>query len=48
MGEGRPGAVFAIPPLDWLLGVIIPLAVAMLSDYYRLNPEQIPWARRRA
>ncbi len=40
------GFLSAIPPFDWLLGVMVPLTVAILYDYYRLNPDRLPWARR--
>jgi len=34
-------------PVDWLIfgGAMI---VAILYDYYRLNPSKLPWARARA
>lgn len=31
-------------PADWLY-LIVALTVAILYDYYRLNPSQIPWFR---
>jgi len=33
-------------PVDWLLGVGF-LTIAILWDYYRLNPEKVPWLRSR-
>ncbi len=37
------GYVFSITnPMDWLIGVSA-LLVAVLWDYYRLNPEKRPW-----
>jgi small-conductance mechanosensitive channel len=32
---------------DWLI-LAVALVVAVLYDYYRLNPEKIPWARAKA
>jgi hypothetical protein len=41
------GYVFSITnPADWLLGLGF-LTVAVLWDYYRLNPEKVPWLRSR-
>ena len=41
------GFLFSVRnPVDWLLFVVF-LIVAILYDYYRLNPDRIPWARRR-
>ncbi len=31
-------------PADWLI-FLVAMAVAVLYDYYRLNPDKIPWAR---
>ncbi len=31
-------------PADWLI-FLVAMAVAVLYDYYRLNPERVPWAR---
>ena len=33
-------------PVDWLLGVGF-LTIAILWDYFRLNPEKVPWLRSR-
>jgi len=33
-------------PLEWLLGLGF-LTIAILWDYYRLNPEKVPWLRSR-
>ena len=39
------GYVFSITnPVDWLLGLGF-LTVAILYDYYRLNPSKVPWLR---
>ena len=41
------GYVFSITnPVEWLLGLGF-LAIAILWDYYRLNPEKVPWLRSR-
>jgi len=41
------GYIFTITnPVEWLLGAAF-LAVAVLWDYFRLNPEKVPWARPR-
>lgn len=42
------GFLSEIPPVDWLLGLVIPLVIAVLYDYYRLNPDRLPWSRPRA
>ena len=34
-------------PVDWLIFGVA-MTVAILYDYYRLNPSKIPWARARA
>jgi len=34
-------------PADWLL-FLVAMSVAILYDYYRLNPEKVPWARARS
>ena len=34
-------------PVDWLI-FIVGMVVAVLYDYYRLNPSKLPWARARA
>lgn len=40
------GYLFTITnPVDWLLGGAA-LAVAVVYDYYRLNPGKVPWHRR--
>jgi hypothetical protein len=40
------GYLFTVTnPADWLLGAAF-LAVAVLYDYYRLNPDKLPWHRR--
>ncbi len=31
---------------DWVL-LVLALIVAVIYDYYRLNPEKVPWARAR-
>ena len=31
-------------PADWLI-FLVAMAVAVQYDYYRLNPEKVPWAR---
>lgn len=42
------GFVFSVSNIaDWLLFVVA-MAVAILYDYYRLNPDKVPWARARA
>jgi hypothetical protein len=33
-------------PADWVLFVVA-MVVAILYDYYRLNPEKVPWLRSR-
>lgn len=33
-------------PVDWLL-LVLALVVAVLYDYYRLNPTKFPWSRAR-
>jgi len=33
-------------PVEWLLAVGF-LTIAILWDYYRLNPEKVPWLRSR-
>lgn len=39
------GALFGVSsPADWLI-FLAALAVAILYDYYRLNPSHIPWLR---
>ncbi len=41
------GYVFTVTNLvDWLLAVGF-LTIAILCDYYRLNPEKVPWLRSR-
>ncbi len=41
------GFLFSVTNLvDWILFVLA-LVVAILYDYYRLNPTKIPWARVR-
>jgi len=35
-----------INPVEWLLAVGF-LTIAILWDYYRLNPEKVPWLRSR-
>ena len=40
------GYVFSISPVQWLLGLCF-LTIAVLWDYYRLNPEKVPWLRSR-
>jgi len=41
------GYVFSITnPVEWLLGLGF-LAIVILWDYYRLNPEKVPWLRSR-
>lgn len=40
------GYLFTIAnPVEWLL-LGVGLTVAILYDYYRLNPTKVPWARR--
>ncbi len=34
-------------PADWLL-FLVAMSVAILYDYYRLNPDKVPWARARS
>ncbi|SRR6266571_5273677 len=34
-------------PADWLI-FLIAMAVAVLYDYYRLNPDKVPWVRSRS
>ncbi|HEX9341010.1 MAG TPA: hypothetical protein VF992_07580 [Thermoplasmata archaeon] len=39
------GFLFSVTnPVDWLI-FLLAMAVAVLYDYYRLNPEKVPWAR---
>lgn len=33
-------------PADWVL-FLVAMIVAILYDYYRLNPERVPWLRSR-
>lgn len=41
------GFLFSVSnPADWVIFVLA-LVVAMLYDYYRLNPTKVPWARAR-
>src|SRR2546422_10776070 len=41
------GYLFSITnPVEWLLGLGF-LTIAILWDYYRLNPKQVPWVRCR-
>src|SRR5438445_12170916 len=41
------GFLFSVANVvDWVL-FILALAVAILYDYYRLNPTKVPWARVR-
>ena len=41
------GYIFSVRnPADWVIFGLA-MAVAILYDYYRLNPEKIPWARAR-
>ena len=41
------GYLFSITnPVEWLLGFGF-LTIAILWDYYRLNPEKVPWLRSR-
>jgi hypothetical protein len=41
------GFLFSVTNLvDWIL-FVLGLVVAILYDYYRLNPTKIPWARVR-
>ncbi len=40
------GFLFSVTnPVDWLL-FFVAMIVAILFDYYRLNPEKAPWGRR--
>ena len=42
------GFVFTVGnPADWVIFAVA-MAVAILYDYYRLNPQKVPWARARA
>ncbi|TLZ99497.1 MAG: hypothetical protein E6J94_05560 [Methanobacteriota archaeon] len=42
------GFVFTVRnPADWAIFAVA-MAVAILYDYYRLNPEKVPWVRARA
>ena len=42
------GFVFTVGnPVDWVIFAVA-MAVAILYDYYRLNPQKVPWARARA
>lgn len=42
------GFVFTVQnPADWGLLVVV-MVVAILYDYYRLNPGRVPWARPKA
>ena len=34
-------------PADWTIFAVA-MAVAILYDYYRLNPQKVPWARAKA
>ena len=41
------GYLFSITnPVEWFLGLGF-LTIAILWDYYRLNPEKVPWLRSR-
>ncbi|MCI4371050.1 MAG: hypothetical protein L3J78_00190 [Thermoplasmata archaeon] len=41
------GFLFSVTNVvDWLI-FLVAMAVAILYDYYRLNPTKIPWARPR-
>ena len=41
------GFIFSVGnPADWVLFVAA-MVVAILYDYYRLNPAKVPWARPR-
>ena len=41
------GFLFSVTnPADWVL-FLVGLVVAVLYDYYRLNPDKRPWARPR-
>ena len=41
------GLLFSIGnPVDWLLFIVV-IIVAVLYDYYRLNPDKTPWAKAR-
>ena len=33
-------------PADWVI-FLVAMLVAILYDYYRLNPEKVPWLRSR-
>ena len=40
------GFLFSVRnPIDWLLFLVF-VIIAILYDYYRLNPEKLRWARR--
>jgi len=42
------GFLFSVTNLvDWLL-FLVAMAVAVLYDYYRLNPDKAPWVRSRS
>jgi hypothetical protein len=42
------GFIFSVTNVaDWLL-FAVGMTVAILYDYYRLNPGKVPWARTRA
>ena len=42
------GFLFSVTNLvDWIL-FLVAVAVAVLYDYYRLNPDKVPWVRRRS
>ena len=42
------GFIFSVSNLaDWLV-FLVAMTVAILYDYYRLNPQKVPWARTRA
>lgn len=41
------GYIFSVTnPVDWLIGLGF-LLLAILWDYYRLNPDKVPWKRTR-
>ncbi|HYU05830.1 MAG TPA: hypothetical protein VEM77_01450 [Thermoplasmata archaeon] len=42
------GFLFSVTnPADWLI-FLVAIAVAVLYDYYRLNPDKAPWVRSRS
>src|SRR5213080_2681887 len=42
------GFVFTVRnPVDWVIFAVA-MTVAILYDYYRLNPQKVPWVRARA